>query len=106
MAGAEQELQALERARMQTEQQLHPLRDKLEESRLQDQEARLYFEQCQTALAATGLDEAVLAEGLAPSIKTADLERSVEATNARIEELGPVHLDAIDRKSTRLKFRD
>jgi chromosome segregation protein len=95
MTGAEQELQALERMRMQNEQQLHPLRDKLEQSRLQDQEARLNFEQCQTSLAATGLDEALLAEDLAPATKVADVERSVEKTNAQIEELGPVNLAAI-----------
>jgi chromosome segregation protein len=95
MAGAEQELQTLERTRMQTEQQLHPLRDKLEQSRLQDQEARLYFEQCQASLAATGLDELMLAEDLSPSVKVSDLQRSVEKTNAQIEELGPVNLAAI-----------
>lgn len=95
MAGTEQELQALERTRMQTEQQMHPLRDKLEQSRLQDQEARLYFEQCQASLASTGLEEAMLAEELAPSTKVPDLQRSVEKTNADIEALGPVNLAAI-----------
>ncbi|HZV61446.1 MAG TPA: chromosome segregation protein SMC, partial [Methylophilaceae bacterium] len=95
MAGAEQELQSLERMRMQTEQQLHPLRDKLEQARLQDQEARLYFEQCQASLAETGLDEAVLALDLTPSIKVSDLQRSVEKTHEQIEELGPVNLAAI-----------
>lgn len=100
MAGAENELQALERTRMQTEQQLHPLRDKLEQSRLQDQQARLYFEQCQASLAETGLDEAMLAEDLGASTKVGDVQRSVEATNAQIEELGPVNLAAIQELTT------
>jgi chromosome segregation protein len=95
MAGVEQELQTLERTRMQNEQQLHPLRDKLEQSRLQEQEARLYFEQCQSSLAATGLDEAMLSEGLHASTKVAELERNLEKINAEIEELGPVNLAAI-----------
>jgi len=95
MAVAEQELQAQERNRMQNEQMLHPLRDKLEQARLQEQQARLYFEQCQQALIATGLDEAKLAEHLAPSAKAADLERSTSTLSTQIEELGPVNLAAI-----------
>ncbi|MEZ0316213.1 MAG: chromosome segregation protein SMC [Methylophilaceae bacterium] len=95
MSVAEQELQAQERNRMQNEQMLHPLRDKLEQARLQEQQARLYFEQCQQALIATGLDEAKLAEHLAPSSKAADLERSTTTLSAKIEELGAVNLAAI-----------
>jgi chromosome segregation protein len=95
MTGTEQELQTQERARMQNEQQLYPLRDKLEQARLQEQQARLYFEQCQAALSATELDEAALGENLAPSAKASELERSTEALNAQIDELGPVNLAAI-----------
>lgn len=95
MAGAEQGLQTQERARMQNEQQLHPLRDKLEQARLQEQQARLYFEQCQAALVATGLDEAALNTNLALSAKASELERSTEALNLQINELGPVNLAAI-----------
>ena len=95
MASTEQELQAQERSRMQNEQQLHPLRDKLEQARLQEQQARLYFEQCQAELTATGLDEALLAENLSASAKASDLERSTAALGAQIIELGPVNLAAI-----------
>lgn len=95
MSSTEQELQAQERARMQTEQQLYPLRDKLEQSRLQEQQARLLFENCQEGLTATGLDEALLAQNLAASAKTGDLERGTVALGEQIEELGPVNLAAI-----------
>ena len=95
MADAEQELQAQERNRMQNEQMLHPLRDKLEQSRLQEQQARLYFEQCQQALAETGLNEAKLAENLSATAKAADLERTTQTLNAQLEELGAVNLAAI-----------
>ncbi len=95
MAGAEQGLQTQERDRMQNEQQLHPLRDKLEQARLQEQQARLYFEQCQAALMANGLDEAALGANLAPSAKASELERSTEALNVQINALGPVNLAAI-----------
>jgi chromosome segregation protein len=95
MASAEQELQAQERSRMQNEQLLHPLRDKLEQSRLQEQQARLHFEQCQAALLATGLDETVLADNLLPSTKATEIERSTSELEAQIAELGPVNLAAI-----------
>jgi len=95
MASIEQELQNQERARMQDEQYLHPLRDKLEQARLGEQEARLYFEQCQQELASTGLDEALLAEGLAASTKMGDIEQSIQALDEQINELGAVNLAAI-----------
>ncbi|HLD09707.1 MAG TPA: chromosome segregation protein SMC, partial [Methylophilaceae bacterium] len=95
MASTEQELQNQERARMQNEQQLHPLRDKLEQARLSEQQARLYFEQCQAELATTGLDEALLAEDLPASVKPDDIEQSILALNVQIEELGAVNLAAI-----------
>ncbi len=95
LAGAEQSLQEHERARLQTEQQLHPLRDKLEQARLQEQEARLLFENCQQGLAATGLDEAVLSNDLAPTAKAADIDRAGVALQMQIDELGPVNLAAI-----------
>ena len=95
MASAEQDLQGQERARMQNEQQLHPLRDKLEQSRLSEQQARLLFEQYQAELATTGLDEASLLEGLSPTAKINDIEQNILALNEQLEELGAVNLAAI-----------
>ena len=95
MSATEQELQTLERTRMQNEQQLHPLRDRLEQARLQEQQARLYFEQCQAALTTADIEEAALAENLVPSTKTSELERSAAELESQISELGPVNLAAI-----------
>ena len=95
MAHAENELQTQERNRMQNEQVLHPLRDKLEQARLQDQEARLHFEQCQTALYEVGISEEVLSAGLNTSAKISDFEIRTQNTHAEIEALGPVNLAAI-----------
>ena len=55
LSGQDMILQDLERLRMQNEQQLHPLRDSLEQSRLNEQEARLHFEQCLAGLQENGL---------------------------------------------------
>lgn len=88
-------MQAQERNRMQNEQLLHPLRDKLEQSRLNEQEARLHFEQCQTELAAVQLDEAMLGESLPANAKVIDLLSNVTALEQSIENLGAVNLAAI-----------
>jgi len=95
MAGIEQQLQEAERSRMQNEQALHPLRDKLEQARLQEQQARLYFEQCGEQLAASGKDESVLEQGLDKSARSGDLERAANSLKEEIDALGPVNLAAI-----------
>jgi chromosome segregation protein len=95
MAGAENELQANERNRMQNEQVLHPLRDKLEQARLQEQQARLHFEQCQTELLNVGIEEAALAHELSFGAKISDFEARVQRFAGEVEGLGPVNLAAI-----------
>ncbi len=95
LAGQELQLQALELARMQNEQQLHPMRDNLEQSRLNEQETRMYFEQCQAGLAENGLDEQALAKDLAENTKTTELARKTNQLQQQITELGAVNLAAI-----------
>lgn len=95
MALAEQELQTQERNRMQNEQLLHPLRDKLEQARLQEQQARLYFEQCQAGLQATGLDEQELVQMLKSSTKVSEIEQQTSSVQSQIDALGAVNLAAI-----------
>ena len=91
----EAKLQDLDRARMQNEQQLHPLRDSVEQSRLSEQESRLYFEQCQASLQENGIDEMQLAEGLAENAKTITFLNKTNSLQQEIEALGPVNLAAI-----------
>ncbi len=95
MAGAENELQNQERNRMQNEQVLHPLRDKVEQSRLQEQQARLVFEQCQEELNQIGLDEELLSKNLTTNTKIQDLDLKTQSIKNEIEVLGPVNLAAI-----------
>ena len=95
LASAELVLQDLERMRMQNEQQLHPMRDSLEQSRLNEQEARLHFEQCQAGLVENGIDEQALAKDLAENVKTTELARKTTQLQQQITELGAVNLAAI-----------
>lgn len=109
MAGAENELQANERNRMQNEQVLHPLRDKLEQARLQEQQSRLHFEQCQAELLNVGIEEATLAHELSLSAKISDFEARVERFTGEVEGLGPVNLAAIQELNSereRKKYLD
>jgi chromosome segregation protein len=100
LAGAETAMQALERVRMQHEQQLHPMRDQVEQSRLNEQEARLHFEQCQAGLLENGVNEQELAQGLAENAKTSELARKTGQLQQQIEEIGPVNMAAIQELAT------
>jgi chromosome segregation protein len=114
MSDFEQALQQQERTRMQNEQLLHPLRDKLEASRLSEQEARLHFEQCQAELSASHISEAELAEHLTANggeikLKVVDLEIKRDKLAMDIDELGAVNLAAIqelETEQTRKQYLD
>ncbi|MGZ8258245.1 MAG: chromosome segregation protein SMC [Methylotenera sp.] len=117
MSECESTLQQQERTRMQNEQLLHPLRDKLELSRLSEQEARLYFEQCQAELAASNISETQLAEnletlmanGVGGALKIIDLERKRNKLEQDIQALGAVNLAAIQEllsEQTRKHYLD
>lgn len=103
MAECQDMLMQQERIRLQNEQMLHPLRDKLEASRLNEQEARLHFEQCQTELAAFSIEESVLANSLQQhegSLKISQLENRKIKLESDIEALGAVNLAAIEELTT------
>ena len=114
MSECELTLQLQDRSRMHNEQLLHPLRDKLEASRLSEQEARLYFEQCQTELSASHLTEAdltahLLAYGGENKLKVIDLENIRDKLVLDIQELGAVNLAAIqelETEQTRKQYLD
>jgi chromosome segregation protein len=102
---------------MQNEQLLHPLRDKLETSRLEEQETRLHFELCQAELSASHLSETQLAEHLEAlasktadgKLKVIDLERRRDQLERQITELGAVNLAAIqelETEQTRKQYLD
>ena len=95
LSGIEASLTETDRRRMQTEQGLHPLRDRLEQSRLAEQEARLHFEHCAEQL--TGVDEETLAPQLEKSARPADMSRRSDELQQEIAALGAVNLAAIEQ---------
>ena len=88
-------LQKLEQARMAGEHSLNPLREKLGELTLKEQEARLHFEQWSEQL--QGVDEAVLLPLLeSGSYKPQNLQNELNRLQAEIEALGAVNLAALE----------
>lgn len=94
-AEADSRLREAGQSRLQAEQQLHPQRDRLEQARLTEQQARLAFEYAVQQFAAAGYEEAVLAVEVEQGVRPATLERQAAALEAQIAELGPVNLAAI-----------
>jgi chromosome segregation protein len=95
LAGIETSLSETERRRLQSEQGLHPMRDRLEQARLAEQEARLHFEHCRQQLA--GADEAALAAQLEKTLRPADMTSKTAELQQEIDALGAVNLAAIEQ---------
>jgi chromosome segregation protein len=92
-------LQKLEQERLACEHKLNPLREKLGELTLKEQESRLHFEQWSEQL--QGVDEQVLL----PLLETGNnrpnvLQSELNRLNADIEALGAVNLAALEELQT------
>jgi len=92
-------LQKLEQERLACEHRLNPLREKLNELALKEQEARLHFEQWAEQL--QGVDE----QALLPLLETGNnrpnaLQGELNRLNADIEALGAVNLAALEELQT------
>ncbi|WP_435627190.1 chromosome segregation protein SMC [Candidatus Ferrigenium straubiae] len=92
-------LQKLEQERLACEHRLNPLREKLNELALKEQEARLHFEQWAEQL--QGVDE----QALLPLLESGNnkpnaLQSELNRLNADIEALGAVNLAALEELQT------
>lgn len=96
LAQATLALQAVEQARLSSEQRHDPLRDKLEQARLKEQEARLADEQAAAQLQEAAADLVQLAEQAEKGAKADHLQREINRLKQEIEALGAVNLAALD----------
>jgi chromosome segregation protein len=97
----------IERQRMQCEHGLHPMRDKLEQARLTEQEARLHFEQCTQSL--QGVDEEAVALQLPKPTSPRDMESRSIILQQQMDELGAVNMAAVEQlaaESERASYLD
>ncbi|MDH5553143.1 MAG: chromosome segregation protein SMC, partial [Nitrosomonas sp.] len=93
------ELQALEKARLVSEQKLHPLREAVNTSRLKEQEAHITELRYSEQLAEASADENALLPLLGDARKKT-LQADIERLTAEIEALGAVNLAALDELQT------
>jgi chromosome segregation protein len=96
LAEAGNTLQQLEQQRLASEHKLHPLRDRLEQARLKEQEARLAEEQWQEQLDAADADLESLRPLLEKRPRATELQAEVERLAQEIEALGAVNLAALE----------
>jgi chromosome segregation protein len=92
-------LNRLEQERLTSEQKLHPLREKLSELSLKEQEARLQYEQWAEQL--QDVDETTLLSLLeSGNIKVNALQNELNRLNSDITGLGAVNLAALEELNT------
>ena len=96
LEATEAQLKAVEQERMESEQKLGPLRDRINEVRLKEQEARINEEQYAQQLAEAGADEAALAQQLEKGTRASSLQSDINRLNAEIKALGAVNLAALE----------
>ena len=91
---ATQALTRLDHERLTVEQRLQPLRDRVAELMLKEQEARLHYEQWATEL--QGVDEGALLPLLADGARPGPLQAELNRLDGEIEALGAVNLAALE----------
>ncbi|MGQ0525856.1 MAG: chromosome segregation protein SMC, partial [Betaproteobacteria bacterium] len=96
LEGMESQLKEIEQERLACEQKLEPLRTRIGEVRLKEQEARLTEEQFAQQLADAGADEAVLKGLLEKGTRSGALQGEINRLNSEIQALGAVNLAALE----------
>ncbi len=96
LAEAEAAMRGAQQQRLAVEQGIEPLRNRLGEQRLKEQEARLAEENFASQLAETHADEAALAEGLAGAPRPGTLQGDIARLSEQLAALGAVNLAALE----------
>ena len=84
-----------DRARLTAEQALTPLRERLQELRLKEQEARIHFDRAQEGLQERNADQAQLALVLAERGRSTGLPAEITQVEKSLNALGAVNLAAL-----------
>ncbi len=94
--GLENELRAVEQQRLESEQRLEPLRNRIGDLRLKEQEARLIEEQFASQLVEAGADEEALKGQLERGVRSSHLSTEINRLGDEISALGAVNLAALE----------
>ena len=96
LEGQETRLKETEQERFASEQKLEPLRERIGEAKLKEQEARLTEEQFAQQLAAAGAPEDELRLTLEKGVRSGTLQGEINRLNEEIRGLGAVNLAALE----------
>jgi chromosome segregation protein len=100
LEGMETRLKEVEQERLAAEQRLGPLRERVNDVRLKEQEARLTEEQYARQLAESGAEEAVLQGLLEKGMRSGALQNEIVRLGEEIKALGAVNLAALEELQT------
>jgi chromosome segregation protein len=93
-------LRRAEEERLECEQKLDPLRNRINELRLKEQAARLNKEQYSNQLFEAGADEAALAAMLEKGMRPSALQTEINRLQQAIADLGAVNMAALEELQT------
>jgi chromosome segregation protein len=94
------ELRALEEGRMTVEQNLGPLREKITELRVKEQEAATHAEQFAQQLQEAGVTREEMAEQIEKRVRSSGMQAEINRLTEEIAALGPVNLAALSELGT------
>jgi len=100
LEAAESQLRAVEQERVTAEQKLGPLRDRINEVRLKEHEAKINEEQYAQQLSEAGADVNHLAETAEKGVRSGALQSEINRLNDEIKGLGAVNLAALEELET------
>ena len=94
------ELRALEEGRLAVEQNLNPLRERITELRIKEQEASTHAEQYAQQLQEAGVTREEMAEQIEKRIGSKGMQAEITRLTEEIAALGPVNLAALSELNT------
>jgi len=109
MESATGKLKSLEESKAAVERNLQPLRDKITELRMKEQEARINEEQFTQQLTEAGANFEELADMVEKKTRSTAYQAEINRLNQAIAELGPVNLAALqelEQSTVRKEFLD
>jgi len=108
-AGLEQvtdELRAIEEGRLAVEQGLEPLRQKIVELRVKEQEAATHAETHAQQLAEAGVTREEMAEQIEKRVRSSGMQAEINRLTEEISALGPVNLAALSELAASRERKD
>ncbi|MDQ3027649.1 MAG: chromosome segregation protein SMC [Pseudomonadota bacterium] len=100
------ELRALDEGRLAVEQNLNPLRERITELRVKEQEAATHAEQHAQQLQEAGVTREEMAEKLEKRVRSSGMQAEITRLTEEIAALGPVNLAALAELATAKERKD